>query len=215
MVLTRTDLEDIKRIIGDEVRSAVKEQLEKIDKKYGDIIKNLQLEINNQATQIKKLQDENQLLSKAVDNHDQLLRKHNLRIFGLATDHNENISCKVLDLFNKTMQLRNISQADIVRCHRVQPRDKTTNKIPAVLVEFVDANVRSSVFKNVKYCKNSSISIREDLTKRRINIVTAAVKKFSPKSVWTKNGYIYVKCAGVIHRIDEMKDLDAIATDLG
>lgn len=219
MVLTRTDLDDIKRVVCKEVRDLVNDQFEnklveaiwrKFDEKYGGVIKNLQAELNNQSILVKKLQEKNQQLSISVDAQEQYSRGRNIRIFGLNYEPKEDIQTKVLTLLNEKMQLK-INSTGLLRCHRVQAKNKQPDKPPAVLVEFDNVNSRSAVFKGVSKLKSTGISIREDLTRGKLNIVRAALVKFPPKDVWTINGKIYVKCSGVKNLVQSVRDLENLS----
>ena len=210
MVLTRTDLEDIKRIIAEQIMSIFNDQfknkligslLNKIDEKYEERFFKCEKELVVINKQLETIQGENKVLKTMLDNQEQYSRNRNIRIFGLPPNEGENLQISVLDIFNGKMKL-DVTAADIKSIHRVKSKNPTADKPPAVLVEFREVNKRSTVLKQRKTLKSSGLVIKEDLTKMRLSIFSEAVKKFSANNVWCLNGNIYVKSAGVVHRIE-------------
>lgn len=216
MVLTRTDLEDIKTVISQEVRTIFADQIKSdlieaitktIEAKFETKFKSMQTELNTSRSEILEIQRENQNLKKIIDSNEQYSRRKNLRIFGMDNEKNEDPLHSVLHLFNNTMKISNINKTDIKKCHRVSPMNQSSDKPPAILVEFYDVNKRSEVLLHRKILRNTKISVKEDLTQHRLKLLNAAVSKFSAKNAWCLHGNIYVRSAGVVKRIDSEGDI--------
>lgn len=216
MVLTRTDLDDIKKVVVNEVRAIFISQLkyelvtaisQEIEKRFQMKFLELQNQVETTKSQLLSLQQENEKLKKAFDSNEQYLRSRNIRIMGMQVSQNENLTRSVLDLFNKQMNISTINSDDITKCHRVSSKNQSPDKPPVVLVEFTNINKRSEVLKSRKTLKNTNITIKEDLTKFRLNLLNAAVTKFSAKNAWCLHGNIYVRSAGVVHRVESEGDV--------
>lgn len=218
MVLTRTDLDEIRRIITEQVSSIFNDQfknklaesvMKKIDERYEEKFEKCNEEIDKINKNLCTIQSENKHVQKTLDNQEQFSRNRNIRIFGMPVNDSENLQESVLDLFKGKMEL-DIVPADIKNIHRVIAKNPT-NKPPAVLVEFREVNKRSAVLKQRKHLKSSGIVIKEDLTQRRLMIFSEAVKKFTAKNVWCMHGNIFVKNRDIVHRISDEDDIIRIS----
>lgn len=219
MVLTRTDLEDIKKVIGAEVRAIFVDQFKTelveaiskgIEDKFNAKFKDIRSELESTRTELRLVQVENQDLRRILDTNEQHSRIHNLRIFGLKCTEGENLSTTVLHLFKNTMKIESANSIDIKKCQRVSAKKPSPDRPPAVLVEFANVNIRSEVFSRKKCLINSGISIKEDLTQYRLKLLNAAVSKFTIKNAWCLHGNIYIRSAGVVHRIRDESDIQRL-----
>ena len=101
-------------------------------------------------------------------------------------------------------------ESDIKNSHRVEAKNPVPDKPRAVLVEFVSVNKRSEVLKCRKLLKGSKISIKEDLTQYRLQLLTAAIAKFSSKNAWCLHGNVYVKNSGGAHRVQNESEMQVL-----
>ena len=62
-----------------------------------------------------------------------------------------------------------------------------------IIVKFARYNIREKVFKSKKKLKGKNISITENLTGYRMNVLNEAREKFGFKNVWTYDGRILFK----------------------
>lgn len=223
MPLKRSDLDEIKTLIIEQIKSVFNEDFMKdladrvsmrIDEKYNEQFKKQQEKIGFLEKEIIVLQKENKLLAKSLDNQEQLSRNLNIRIFGITQENDEDVRKIVLNLFTQKMKLNCIADMDIKNCYRVSAKTPSVDKPrpPAILVSFFNENKRTAVLKQRKILKSTGILIKEDLTKTRLNILGCATGKFSNKNAWCLNGNIYVKCNGIVHRISDEDDLKDINT---
>lgn len=219
MVITRTDLDEIKKVISDEVRTAFtdkfKDQLadtiyRKIEAKFNTKFEALKSDLDNVKTELMAVKRENLQLKSTLDNTEQFSRGRNVRIFGMDETENENLSLSVLKLFNNKLKLDSMNKSDIKNCLRVVAKNPVPDKPRAVLVEFVSVNKRSEVLKCRKLLKGAKISIKEDLTQYRLKLLSAAIAKFSSKNAWCLHGNVYVKNSGGVHRVQNDNDIQVL-----
>ncbi|KAK3911110.1 Protein unc-13-like protein C [Frankliniella fusca] len=152
-----------------------------------------------------ELQEENTLLRDKTDDLEQRNRLENLRIFGVTEVDNEETDLLVLDVAKK-LGLYSIERSDISRSHRVGK--KHDGKPRAIIVKFVSFATRQKMFLAKKKLKSSGISIREDLTSIRQDILNKARDSF--ENVWTQSGVIIIKEGRRFHRVSTMKKLEEL-----
>ncbi|KAJ8915908.1 hypothetical protein NQ315_015523 [Exocentrus adspersus] len=68
------------------------------------------------------------------------------------------------------------------------------NKPRGILVSFVQNIKRNEIFEAKRLLKNTAITVYEDLTARRYEILIQARKKFGPKNVWSMGGNVFAWC---------------------
>ena len=209
MGLTDRDIEKIKDIFSDQFLNNIAEKvMQIIDRKYKEKFKAQEKAIGLLQQEIDDLKNSKRQAEDAFDNLEQASRSLNIRVFGVPINKNENLHSKMIDIFNKNMNV-NIDASHIKKCHRITSRSPG-DKPPAVLVRFVNDIERTAVLKNRKYLKSTGIQVKEDLTKNRLTLLSEAIKRFSSKQAWCFNGVVYVKIGDKVHRVshsDELKNL--------
>lgn len=159
---------------------------------------------------LNELQGGNDRLAAKTDDLEQRSRLENLRIFGLAEKSNENTDQLVLDVAKKVGVTLNLSS--IARSHRVGKKRPGSSR--PVIVKFVSFADRQRMFGAKKNLKGTKITIKEDLTNTRMEILKAAMNHFSDSSVWTQNGTIVIKSpGGQFHHIRTMTELENLTTE--
>jgi hypothetical protein len=126
-------------------------------------------------------------LETTVDDLEQYGRRNNLRIFGIPERDNEKTDDIVIDVASKIGVVLDSSCID--RSHRVGK--KGTHHRP-IIVKFTSYAHRRSVFSQKKLLKGTKITVREDLTKSRLNLMKNAVSAYSEKRVWSIDGVIKI-----------------------
>lgn len=206
MVLSENDIEKIKGIFTDRFLQNIAEKVAQImDKKYANKLKEHEKCISELQQEVINLKIANKEMANALDQQEQASRNCNVRIFGIPTENNEDLRLKVQNVF-KQMKV-NINPAQIKKCHRIASKNPS-DKPPAVLVRFFNDTDRLTVLKNRKNLKSTGVQVREDLTKNRLTLLSMAVNKFTAKNAWCSNGVIYIKVRDVVHRINNMEELD-------
>lgn len=208
MVLSDNDIEKIKGIFTDRFLQSVAEKVAHIlEKKYDAKLRERDQRISKLEQEICDLKSNNCEVQSALDNQEQAYRNLNVRVFGVPVSENEDLRSKMQDIFRQ-MNI-NIADSQINKCHRVAPRNQNpaNKKPPAVLLRFCRDVDRAVILKNRKYLRGKNIQVKEDLTKNRLALLSAAVNKFSSKSAWCLNGLIYVRVGDSVHRINGTEDL--------
>ena len=85
-----------------------------------------------------------------------------------------------------------ISYKDIERTHRIVTQKKDQKARP-LIVKFVQYNDRRKVFVNKKRLKGKNLAITESLTRRRLEALKDAKKRYGFQKVWTSDGKIIYK----------------------
>jgi len=185
-------IDDLKRLIAGVVQSAL-DPLQKSIKSLSTNVGTVQKEVAALTVRLAEKDAEIEQLHTMVlvglDEREQYSRRNNLRIFGVKEEASEDTDQLVMDVASKVNV--DISVGSIDRSHRVGK--VTAGKPRPIIVKFVSYADRREVFHNKKQLKNSSITIREDLTKYRLNLLRRAVSAYSMRNVWSADGVILVK----------------------
>lgn len=154
-----------------------------------------------------KLEEMNSAIDKTVDKTDDLEQQNrleNLRIFGVKEEQGENTDKLVLGVAAKVGVV--LDPKCIGRSHRVGA--KQSGKTRPIIVKFVSFADRMILFKAKKKLKGSGMSIREDLTKLRQDVLKRASETYSSDAVWSSNGVIIIKVGEAFHRVKSSWELD-------
>lgn len=117
--------------------------------------------------------------------------KNSLRFNGMEEQGQENILDLITSFINNKLNV-SCSHNDINYLYRVGNINNSRKPRP-ILINFV-TNLKCKEIVNArKLLKNSGISIYEELTKRRYNLLQLAKKKHGRTNAWSLNGKVYVK----------------------
>jgi hypothetical protein len=139
-------------------------------------------------------------MGNRLDGLAQYQRRNNLRIFGVPENEGEDATESIRSLFAEKLGVE-VLPAEIDRCHRVgrrPPVAEPSGRPRAVLVRFVSYQSRSRVMSNRRRLKGTSVTIREDLTQDRATLYKQMAEKFGFRNVWTRDGRIFWRDAGVV-----------------
>lgn len=173
------------------VKDAVLQALTDTLREAREEIKDLRTQVDSLKSEIKEVK-----LSAAsrCDDLEQYTRRHNVRIFGVPEVEGENTDDVVTKIFTDKLKL-DIPRDRLDRTHRVGRRPgPTANGTPRsrpIIVRFSSYRDRRSVFTSKKLLKGSGITIREDLTSARAELLRAAVSRYGVTNVWTLDGRIH------------------------
>ena len=166
-----------------------------------DFVSGLSDELDGMKKEVGSLNLVNKKLNKTVDSllnqidcNEQHNRNECLLLHGVPEGNSETPD-QSADLFCKSITQNmgiDISVECIRRAHRLGQR-KNTGKPRPIIARFWESKHRNGLYYKKKLCKGKSISITENLTKRRVTLKNETEKKFGPKNVWTKEGKIYAK----------------------
>lgn len=167
------------------------------------VISELRQELARRDDTISQLQLQ---LNDRTDDLEQYQRRNNLRIFGIPETPGEDTNRCVMDVAAKLNVA--IDPLRIDRSHRVGSRE--AGKKRPIIVRFVSYADRAALFRSKKFLRNTGITVREDLTKTRTDIVKQAVSHFGLHGVWTADGVILIRIGDTRHRVKTLRDLDTL-----
>lgn len=188
-------LQVITNIIKDTVTSAVAE-LHKALESNTAAVRDLKIALEERDRTISTMQNK-------IDDLEQYQRRQCLRIFGVEEKTNEDTDYVAIDVAQKIGVQLNV--CDIDRSHRIGRRD--TGRPRPIIVKFISYRKRSEVFRSKKNLKGTGITIREDLTRNRHNLLRDAITKFGVTNVWTQDGVIIAKQGDEKKRITNSAEL--------
>ncbi|KAK3922774.1 Spike glycoprotein [Frankliniella fusca] len=147
-------------------------------------IEELKVDLQQNDHRISKLE---KFVENKLDELEQYGRRNNLRIFGVPEKPGEDTDDIVLQVAEK-MGVE-LDKSVIDRSHRVGKRGSQARPI---IVKFIGYGPRRTMFTNKKNLKNSKITVREDLTAYRLQVLKEAVSRYGMKQVWSRDGIIKI-----------------------
>lgn len=162
-----------------------------------------ELKLNYEVTVAELIQD-NKMLRDEVDNLEQYSRRNCLRVFGVKEEVGENTEDKVREIFSSKLCVK-VEPSDIDRCHRVGKLN--AKKSRPIIIKLVSYKTRATIIRARKLLKGTGISIKEDLTNKRLELLNAASTKYGIKNAWSFNGNIYVNAGDSVKRILNIEQL--------
>ena len=115
------------------------------------------------------------------------------------------------------MEFESFSVRNIVRSHRTGPRQtaarstrsqsQTRVKPRPIIFRLGDWRIRKRIFTSKKKLKGTGISITENITKKRIDLLKLAQNKHGFGNVWTIEGRVTTKIDNKIVNINSEADL--------
>ena len=215
----------IDQIVDSVYETVCKRLEEKISQNVHD---GLNLELESKKKELKDVKDKMVKLEKRLDKEkanietlEQYTRRNSLRIYGIPESANENTDETALKLFKDKLEL-DLTPMDLDRSHRVTPRPReedgqsrsSGDRPRAVIVKFARYNARMLVYQAKSKLRGSKIFIKEDLTSRRQEVVSACVDKIKEKRVkrvWTQDGRVLVLSAdGKVIPIRDLRHVDSL-----
>lgn len=175
-----------------DLKAVIKETINELlaDKNFVDLIlKKVTEKVSNLEKILTKTNEAVEQLEVKIDSMLQYEKMNNICIYGVQEEDKEKLNEKVLKLFNDTLMVP-VRKEDIVKCHRV---GNNTKKPRPVVVKFEMYNTKYNVLNNCGKLSGTKMGVSEDLTKTRMGLLKEARKSFNKKSVFTRQGNIFVK----------------------
>ena len=153
--------------------------------------------IVNQAKEISLLKDVNAKLNLQVDANEQHSRNECLVLHHIDEGDGES-SSQALTKFVEIVKSKTgveLTEADIARAHRLGAKKEGHSR--PIIARFKKMSTRNSVFrkkrefKNAKNSSGKSISLTENLTRLRLNVLSNARAKYGQFNAWSIEGRIY------------------------
>uniref|UniRef100_A0A1Y1K7J7 L1 transposable element RRM domain-containing protein n=1 Tax=Photinus pyralis TaxID=7054 RepID=A0A1Y1K7J7_PHOPY len=153
-----------------------------------------------------KVQSLERKLEDQTESLEQYSRLNNLRIFGVPESDSEDTDKVIVKLCKEQLKV-DLQLGDIDCSHRLPGPD---NQPRPLIVKFVRRSMKTLVYNNKKLLKGTKVIIREDLTKRRLQLLRDVKAKFNLNNseVWTFNTRIFAKVDGKIVKINNKSGLD-------
>lgn len=130
----------------------------------------------------------------------QYSRRNNLRVFGVPEPTQgvvEDTDTVLRDIFLNQLGVE-VRPEEICRSHRIstgkhQSNGAIKNSTPRpIIVKFVSYNTRRRVFAQKRKLKGQRIVIREDLTRKNIELLRRAEAAYGRENTWTSDGRIMI-----------------------
>ena len=181
---------DLQALIANAISEALKPLNDSVTKLHNEVsslieqVEELNEELCKKDSEITRLES---LVRDGLDEREQYSRRNNLRLFGVKETQNEDTDQLVLQVAEKLKVP--LLKHHIDRSHRV---GKAGDNPRPIIVKFVSYAQRRDMFLSKKLLKGSQVTIREDLTRARLDLLKGAVSKYSTKAVWSSDGVVMV-----------------------
>lgn len=182
--------------ISQVISEAVETKLEALVSRYEEKLLQKSQEIDELKLQ----------LAERTDELEQYQRRNCLRIFGEAERDGEDTDCIAISVAKKIGVQLELS--DIDRSHRVGR--KTNGGTRPIIVKFTSYRKRREMFESKRKLKKTGVTIREDLTRMRLEVLRKAVESFGQHNVWTTDGVVIVKVRNTKFRVKNLAELEKI-----
>lgn len=219
--IAKSDLEQMisdclsdERFIGKLIVNLAAKVREGVVEALTDSLREAKEEINQLKSQVSSLKsDLVQLELRATNRSDDLeqyTRRNNLRVFGIPEVAGEDTDAAVAKVFKEKMNI-DIPIEKIERSHRVGkkigPAEDGRPRWRPIIVRFISYRDRRRVFQAKKQLKGTEVSVREDLTAQRAEVLRAAVAKYGVRNTWTLDGRVLWVHNGVKGMANYIADL--------
>lgn len=190
----------LKTVVEEAVKTALATITVEMDKLRGEVV-----------GLTKKMEELDGRLGDRTDELEQYQRRNNLRIFGVDETQGEDTDRIVEELCRSKLGV-DLLPTSICRSHRVgrqpQPGPDGKKRHRAIIVRFTSYQVRRQVYATKKNLKGSGVTIREDLTVRRSEVLRTATATHGVRSTWTQDGRVlWIDKEGKKGMATRLKDL--------
>lgn len=173
------------------------EEIATLDAKF----KNISVQYDTKFQQIDEILNKKDQkicnLENAIERMQQNEKLRSLCIYGLDTAGDTNLSVKVKNIINEYIKVE-VNDSDIFSCYRI---GKQASRSQPVIVKFESHFKRNCILAKCRNLKGTRLGICEDLTKQRLALYKKAQEAFSRKSVFTRNGNVFVKIGDTRQKI--------------
>lgn len=200
MVFTERQKAELKNIAKEIIKECLSDKtfLETIAdivmQKLTDRLAKTNEKVNALEEQICLIQGENEELKLKIDDIEQHTKLNQLRIFGVPETNQENLNDQLTDIFKNKLDINNCELESCYRIGSVKIGHKNSHR--PIVVKFSNISQRNKIFYNKKQLKGTKISISEELTKSRYELLQMANEKFGKAHVWTTDGKIRANIDG-------------------
>lgn len=169
--------------------------LKKIEEKFDTKIGALESKLNRLCDAIKKMEDSVTYNKKEIDNvktrlddMEQATKRNSLRICGFREVANEDLAVDLSTFLQDNLGV-SCSTGDFNYVFRL-PKGNDDHPSP-IIAGFISNIKRNQIFMQKKKLKNHPVSLFEDLTPRRYQLLLDAKRKYGHNNVWSISGKIF------------------------
>lgn len=222
MGLTRENKSEIKEIIKETVISVLDSYLDtltekimlRIKERMEEEFKRLNFKLKDSDLTAMKQYSENlesrlRETEAKLDQFEQESKKTNVIVFGIPESDNADLKKNLTSMCQENAV--NIDAQSIKSCYRLGKRIQ--NKTRPIIIKFTDEFHRDIFYSSRKLFLESKVFVKEDLTRKRIELFKYATEKF-PKSVWTIDGNVKVRTEKGIITVKDREQLNGIVDGL-
>lgn len=190
---SRKTEDDLEKLINkvcatfiNQLKEELSDKIKQIDVKITqvcEILKNIETKIDSNKKEISELQHR-------VENLEQRSKANSLRICGIKRTKDEDLPAILTDILSEKLNIQ-VSLKDIDYAFRLKSKNDERNGPTPIIVNFVSNMTRNKIYQAKKELKHTPISIFEDLTRARYNLLMKTKKKFGKHMAWTENGKVF------------------------
>ncbi|KAJ8914267.1 hypothetical protein NQ315_010999 [Exocentrus adspersus] len=193
----KADSEEVEQLITKVCNKFVHRLEDSFDRKLGKLDEKLS-EVSNTLKSLNQRVSTNLNEIQNVLSTCDLLEQRNkincLRFHGLVENDGENVVGMIVSYIDKVLKVP-CSESEVDSAYRAG-RITNAGKPRAVIVNFVRNIKRNEVLFARKLLKNTEVTIFEDLTRRRYELLLEAKKKYGKRLAWSIAGNVYVMREG-------------------
>ncbi|CAG9823890.1 unnamed protein product [Phaedon cochleariae] len=145
-------------------------------------------------------------MNSKLDIFAQKLKANSLRLIGIKEEQDENLSAKVLAVFNDALKVR-CSLLEINNLFRIGKPNKDDTKSRTIIVEFVSLLKKNEILMSRKNLINSGIYVNENLSNKNYQLLRDAKQKYGNRAAWSKIGKVFAKRDNTVIAIKENGDI--------
>ena len=163
-----------------------------------------------------KAQEKIKELELKIDDQEQRSRNQCLLFHGIPEDDNEDTDVQIIEMCSEHLNM-DLNISAIERSHRLGPRrqskkpstrnNRKDDKPRPIIARFSSYRDRQSLFSIKKKLKGKNISITENLTKSRLDLLKKANDKYGKGKCWSQEGRIFTKIGNNFKVISSEDDL--------
>lgn len=182
------------------VRKSIHDELQAISKGFEQKVAQLEKDFQSRISD----------LEDVIDCHEQYSRVNSIRIFGIVEQDDENTANVVRAVCEEKLGVK-LSPGAIDIAHRTKKKG-TANR--PIIVKFASRMDKKMVLSNKKKLKGTRISVREDLTWKRVQRLRKLMDKFGGKNCWSSDGNLLVRTGDAVHKVITEKDFQNLVNNL-
>lgn len=198
---------ELKSVVEEAVRAAISTVNREVEGLRSEVAK---------LTQTVLLLD--QKLATRTDELEQYQRRNNIRVFGIDEKKGEDTDKLIVELCRTKLGV-DLPTSAISRSHRVgsqpQPGPDGRRRHRPIIVRFVSYRDRRAVYGAKKLLKGTGVTVREDLTTQRMEVLRRAIAQHGVRNTWTQDGRVlWIDKDGKKGVATVISDLGTARTDL-